>query len=121
MPAESEPARKQGSRRHCLVLQGFGRRIDPYSGRSLDLDSSYRMIREAVDGFGLDTVRFDFVQPPTYSDGRRLREIYQAPLVIADLSASVDAVLLELGLRFALCPRRTLVVAEEQSLSLIHI
>ena len=49
-----------------------------------------------------------------FNGGPTLRLLYEAQLVIADLSASVEDALLELGIRMGLRRGQTLLVADEQ-------
>jgi hypothetical protein len=44
-----------------------------------------------------------------------VRLLHEAELVIADVSSKVEDVLLALGIRFGLCPTRTLLVAAQGS------
>ncbi len=37
------------SKRMCFVVQGFGEKTDFRTGRKLDLDASYDVIKEAVE------------------------------------------------------------------------
>jgi hypothetical protein len=94
----------------CLVVQGFGRKTDPQSGRTLDLDASWRIIRDAVKrAAGLPCVRAD---EQMASGGDLYSLLLRARLVIADLSAGVPEALLQLGLRCGLRPGKMLVIAD---------
>lgn len=109
-----EDSLRQERGERCLVLQGFGRQLDHYTSRTLDLDASFAIIREAVESLGLECVRFEVVEPLMFNGGPTLRLLYEAQLVIADLSASVEDALLELGIRMGLRRGQTLLVADEQ-------
>jgi hypothetical protein len=102
------PAREENL---CLVVQGFGSKTDPQSGRTLDLDASWTIIRAAVERTGLTCVRAD---EEMASGGELYHLLLAARLVIADLSAGVPEVLLQLGLRCGLRPGQTVVVADAQ-------
>lgn len=109
--AAAEPHR-EGGRERCLVLQAFGRNSAHRTGRTFSLDESYPIIREAVDSLGLECLRFDSPESGII-DGQMFRLLHEAELVIADVSSKVEDVLLELGIRFGLCPSRTLLVAAQ--------
>ena len=46
-------------RKRCFVVQGFGTKTDFRTGRTLNLDDSYSIIKEAVEDAGLECVRAD--------------------------------------------------------------
>ncbi len=97
----------------CFVIQGFGKKTDYTDGRVLNLDASYEVIKEAVEAAGLQCIRADGIQHSKVIDVPMYEMLLQADLVIADLSTyNVNAVY-ELGVRYALRPRTTIVVAEE--------
>jgi len=112
--ATSEAWHQEGSRGRCLVLQTFGKHSGWRSGRTRALDESYRIIREAVDSVGLECVRFETLGLGSF-DGSMFDLLHEAELVIADVSSKVEDVLLALGIRFGLCPTRTLLVAAQGS------
>ena len=99
-----------GPQPRCLVIQGFGKRLDARSGRTLDLDASFALLRAAVESAGCRCLRWD----GGGLDEALVRALHAVEVVVADLSASVEEVLLQVGIRFALRPRGTLLVAEEQ-------
>lgn len=96
----------------CFVVQGFGKKTDFESGRVLDLDASYDVIKEAVEAIGYDCVRADEIKHARTIDQVMYEQLLGADLVIADLSTSNVNAFYELGVRFALRPRTTIVVAE---------
>ncbi len=95
----------------CPVIQGFGLKTDPVTGRSLDLDQSYTVIAAAVTAVGFECVRPDITPADLPSEALDL--LLRAPLAIVDLSLGLPDVLLQLGLRHGLRPGRTLLLAEE--------
>ena len=98
----------------CFVIQGYGRKTDYRDGRVLDLDASYAIIRDAVEAAGLDCIRADEIQHAGTIDLPMYEWLLTADLVVADLSTyNVNAVF-ELGVRYALRPHATIIVAEEQ-------
>jgi hypothetical protein len=98
----------------CFVVQGFGRKTDFTDGRVLDLDASYAIIKEAVEAAGLECLRADEITHSGTIDVPMYRKLLEAELVIADLSTYNVNAAFELGIRYALRPRATIVVAEDQ-------
>lgn len=98
----------------CFVIQGFGRKTDYTDGRVLDLDASYEIIKMAVEAAGLECVRADEIMHSGTIDVPMYERLLNADLVIADLSTYNVNAAFELGVRYALRPHTTLVVAEEQ-------
>jgi len=94
----------------CPVIQGFGLKTDPVTGRSLDLDQSYAVIAAAVTAVGFECVRPDITPADLPSDALDL--LLRAPVAIVDLSLGPPDVLLQLGLRHGLRPGSTLLLAE---------
>jgi len=98
----------------CFVIQGYGRKTDYRDGRVLDLDASYAIIKDAVEAAGLDCIRADEIQHAGTIDLPMYERLLNADLVVADLSTyNVNAVF-ELGVRYALRPHATIIVAEDQ-------
>ena len=96
----------------CFVVQGFGKKTDYSDGRVLDLDASYAVIKEAVEAAGLKCIRADEIQHSGTIDVPMYQQLLRADLVIADLSTSNVNAAFELGVRYGLRPRATIVVAE---------
>lgn len=102
------------TKKKCFVVQGFGEKTDFRTGRKLDLDASYDVIKEAVENAGLECIRADEIQHSQIIDKPMYESILNADLVIADLSTSNVNAVYELGVRHALRPRPTIIVAEKQ-------
>jgi hypothetical protein len=50
----------------CFVIMGFGKKTDLSTGKTLDLDKTYKnIIRPAVEKSGLKCVRADEIQDST--------------------------------------------------------
>lgn len=98
----------------CFVVQGFGEKIDFRTGRKLNLDASYDVIKEAVENAGLTCIRADEIQHSQIIDKPMYESILKADLVIADLSTSNVNAAYELGVRHALCRRSTIIIAENK-------
>jgi hypothetical protein len=98
----------------CFVIQGYGRKTDYRDGRVLDLDASYAIIKDAVEAAGLECIRADEIQHSGTIDLPMYQWLLNADLVVADLSTYNSNAVFELGVRYALRPRATIIVAEEQ-------
>ena len=96
----------------CFVIQGFGKKQDYQTGRTLDLDASYEVIKEAVIDAGLECIRADEIKHSGTIDQPMFEQILGADLVIADLSTYNVNAAYELGVRHALRPLCTIIVAE---------
>jgi hypothetical protein len=96
----------------CFVVQGFGEKQDYTSGRTLNLDASYDVIKEAVEAAGFLCVRADEIKHAGTIDVPMYEQILNADLVIADLWWYNVNAAYELGVRHALRPRTTIIVAE---------
>lgn len=99
----------------CFVIMGFGTKTDYRTSRELDLDKTYRhIIKPAVQAAGLDCVRADEIPHAGTIDVPMFEQLLNADLVIADLSTANLNAIYELGIRHALKPYTTIVIAEEQ-------
>jgi len=97
----------------CFVVQGFGKKTDFTDGRVLDLDASYAIIKDAVTAAGLACIRADEIAHSGSIDVPMYQQLLHADLVIADLSTYNVNAAFELGVRYALRPRATIIVAED--------
>jgi hypothetical protein len=102
---------------NCFVAMGFGQKTAFYSGkkkpRVLDLDKTYQnIIKPAVKDAGLDCTRADEIQHSTLIDLPMYEQLLAADVVVADVSTSNANAIYELGVRHALKPRTTIVMAE---------
>src|ERR1700760_4884416 len=101
---------------NCFVIMGFGEKTDFQSNpqRVLNLNKTYEnIIKPMVIEAGLDCVRADEIIHSTVIDKPMYDNLLGADLVIADLSTSNANALYELGVRHALRPHRTIVMAEK--------
>ncbi len=98
----------------CFVIQGFGEKTDFTNGRKLNLDASYAVIKEAVQGAGLKCIRADEIQHSGVTDDPMYRHLLDADVVISDLSTYNVNAAYELGVRYALRPYATIVIAESE-------
>ena len=104
----------ENNKKVCFVIQGFGEKTDFETGRVLNLDASYDVIKETVEKAGLECIRADEISHSQTIDVPMYEYILNADLVIADLSTSNVNAAYELGVRHAVCKRPTIIVAEKQ-------
>src|SRR5438874_2007180 len=98
----------------CLVVMGFGKKTDFESGKSYDLDKAYQnMIKPAVEAAGLKCIRADEIVHSGLIDVPMYDQLLNADVVVADVSTSNRNALYELGVRHALRPYTTVIIAEE--------
>ena len=97
----------------CFVVMGFREKTDPVSGKTFDLDKSYRiLIKPAVKAAGATCVRADEIVHAEVIDVPMYEQLLKADLVVADLSTLNANAFFELGVRYALRPRATVAIAE---------
>src|SRR6185295_7489759 len=102
------------NKKTCFVVMGFGKKTDFETGRTLDLDMSYQnMIKPAVEAAGLQCIRADEIVHSGLIDVPMYEQLLTADVVVADLSTSNLNALYELGVRHALRPFTTVVIAED--------
>ena len=111
MPEETS----KETRGTCFVVMGFGKKTDFQTGRVLDLDMTYEnIIKPAVNDANLKCIRSDEIVHTGVIDVPMYRLLLTADVVIADLSTSNSNAFYELGVRHALRPHTTIIVAEDQ-------
>lgn len=99
----------------CFVVMGFGEKVDFQTGRKLNLDASYHnMIKPAVEDAGLECIRADEIVHSGIIDVPMYEQLLRADVVIADLSTYNPNAFYELGVRHALRPFSTVVIAEDK-------
>jgi len=104
-----------GAKPVCFVVMGFGQKTDLATGRVLDLDKSYKnIIKPAVAAAGYNCVRADEIQHSGVIDVPMYKMLFAADLVVADLSTANLNAIFELGVRHALKPRATVIMAENK-------
>ena len=103
-------------RKTCFVVMGFGEKTDFQANpqRVLDLNRTYEdIIEPTVNGCGVECIRADKIIHSTVIDKPMYEHLLDADLVIADLSTSNANAIYELGVRHALRPHTTIVMAEK--------
>lgn len=101
-------------KKKCFVVMGFGEKTDFATSRTLNLDKTYAVIKRAVEDAGLECVRADEVMHSGVIDKPMYELLLDADVVVADLSTSNANAIYELGVRHALRPSTTIVVAEKE-------
>jgi hypothetical protein len=102
------------AKKKCFVVMGFGTKTDFQQQKPYDLDKSYRIIiKKAVEEAGLECIRADDVVHSGVIDKKMYELLLGADVVVADLSTSNANAIYELGVRHALRPHTTIVIAEE--------
>ena len=97
----------------CFVVTGFGNKTDYSTGRVLNLDKTYeQLIRPACDKASVNCFRAIDANLTGSIDSIMYRWIYEADIVIADLSTLNANVFYELGVRHAQRPNTTIIIAE---------
>ena len=97
----------------CFVVTGFGNKTDYSTGRVLNLDKTYeQLIRPACDKVKVNCFRAIDANLTGSIDSIMYRWIYEADIVIADLSTLNANVFYELGVRHAQRPNTTIIIAE---------
>ena len=111
----SDPTSSSAEKGTCFVVMGFGKKNDFETGRVLDLNQSYQnLIKPAVEAAGLRCIRADEIVHSGLIDVPMYELLLKADVVVADLSTSNRNAIYELGVRHALRPYTTVVIAEEQ-------
>lgn len=99
----------------CFVIMGFGKKTDFETGRTLDLDKTYKnIIQPAVIKAGYQCIRADEIQDSGIIDRSMYALLIKSELVIADISTYNPNAIYELGIRHAVKPFSTIILKEKQ-------
>jgi tetratricopeptide (TPR) repeat protein len=99
----------------CFVIMGFGKKTDFSSGRTLDLDMTYKnIIKPAVISADYECIRADEIQDSGIIDKSMYALLIHADLVIADISTYNPNAIYELGIRHASKPYSTIIMKEKE-------
>ena len=97
----------------CFVIMGFGKKKDPITDRTIDLDKTYQaIIRPAVTACNLECVRADEITETGIIDRSMYALLYRADVVIADVSTFNPNAIYELGVRHTLKKYSTIIIKE---------
>lgn len=98
--------------KNCFVIMGYGLKKDPITGNQIDLDKSYqKIIAPAVKESGLSCIRCDQSNNSGLIDRTMYEYILNSDLVIADVTTLNANAMYELGVRHALKPYSTIIIA----------
>ena len=99
----------------CFVIMGFGEKTDLGTGRVLNMDMTYKfLIKPVCEELSIECIRADEIKHSGVIDVPMYEWLYKADLVIADISTLNANAIYELGVRHALKPSTTIVMAESQ-------
>ena len=99
--------------KNCFVIMGFGQKKDPETNRTIDLDETYKkIIRPAVEAAGCKCIRADEIIDSGLIDKSMYALLYQADVVVADISTYNPNAIYELGVRHSLRPYSTIIIKE---------
>lgn len=99
----------------CFVIMGFGKKTDLSTGKTLDLDKTYKnIIKPAAEEAGFQCVRADEIQDSGLIDKSMYALLMHADLVIADISTYNPNAIYELGIRHAVRPYSTIIIKEQE-------
>lgn len=105
------------SEKICFVVIGYGIKPDYRTGRQLDLDKTYEyLIKPVFDDLNITCVRACDIPHSGVIDVPMYENILKADIVIADISTLNANAIYELGIRHALRPQTTIVIAEKELL-----
>ncbi|WP_027157893.1 TRAFs-binding domain-containing protein [Methylobacter luteus] len=103
------------SKKICFVIMGFGNKTDPSTGKTLDLNKTYKnIIQPAVERSGYQCVRADEIQDSGLIDKSMYALLMHADLVVADISTYNPNAIYELGIRHGVRPFTTIILKEKE-------
>ncbi len=107
---------KEKKKRICFVIMGFGKKQDPYTNRTIDLDATYnKIIQPSAEACDYKCIRADEILDSGTIDRSMYALLYKADLVIADITTDNANALYELGTRHALRPFSTIIIKGGES------
>jgi hypothetical protein len=99
----------------CFVVIGYGVKTDLSTGRLINLDKTYEnLIKPVFDELNILCFRASDIKHSGIIDVPMYENLLKSDIVIADLSTLNANALYELGVRHALKPSTTIVIAENQ-------
>lgn len=100
------------------MIIGFGMKTDLATGQTFDLDKTFTdLIKPAFDRADINCFRAIDINRTGSIDKIMYRWIYEADMVVADLSTLNANVFYELGVRHTLKPKTTIIISEQELLS----
>ncbi|MDD2470187.1 MAG: TRAFs-binding domain-containing protein [Bacilli bacterium] len=101
----------------CFVVMGFGKKMDYENSKEVDLDRIYKKVIKMLfekDITNYELIRADEIASSSIIDVGMYTLLMKADLVIADITTLNPNAIYELGVRHALKPFSTIIMAEEQ-------
>ncbi|MET0754071.1 MAG: TRAFs-binding domain-containing protein [Pyrinomonadaceae bacterium] len=99
----------------CFVAIGFGPKTDYETGRLLDLDKTFEnLIKPVFDELGIECFRAKEKKHSGIIDVPMYQWLFNADIVVADISTLNPNAIYELGVRHALKPYSTIVISENK-------
>jgi tetratricopeptide (TPR) repeat protein len=99
----------------CFVVTGYGIKTDFRTGRKLNLDKTYeKLIKPVFDELKITCIRSCDIPHSGVIDVPMYENILKADIVVADISTLNANAIYELGVRHALRPNTTIVIAEKE-------
>ena len=99
----------------CFVIIGFGIKTDFETGRRLNLDRTFEnIIKPVFDDLDILCYRACDLEQTGVIDKKMYENILKADFVVADISTLNPNAIYELGVRHALKPNTTIVIAEDK-------
>jgi len=105
------------SQKICFVVMGFGKKMDYENSKEVDLDKIYKKVIKELfekDLKDYELIRADEIAGSSIIDVSMYILLMKADLVIADVTTLNPNAIYELGVRHALKPYSTIIMAEEQ-------
>lgn len=101
----------------CFVITGFGRKTDFQTGMAFDLEKTYQqLIKPAFEELGFECFRTVELKYSGSIDTEMYNYILKADFAVADISTLNANAIYELGVRHALRPHTTIIIAESSLL-----
>lgn len=105
------------SQKICFVVMGFGKKMDYENSKEVDLDKIYKKVIKELfvkDLTDYELIRADEIAGSSIIDVSMYTLLMKADLVIADITTLNPNAIYELGVRHALKPYSTIIMAEEK-------
>ncbi|HYT88023.1 MAG TPA: hypothetical protein VEL76_04830, partial [Gemmataceae bacterium] len=97
-------------KRTCFVVMPFGEKKD-VDGNDIDFDDIYRFFfKKAVEDVDIECIRCDEIEEAGSIHEKMFEHIYQADVVVVDITTANANVYYELGVRHALAPGVTILI-----------
>ncbi len=105
------------SQKICFIVMGFGKKMDYENSKEVDLDKIYKKVIKELfekDLTNYELIRADEIAGSSLIDVSMYTLLMKSDLVIADITTLNPNAIYELGVRHALKPYSTIIMAEEQ-------